>query len=105
MSIRSRLVSQSKNKLISNSEEYFNAMDLSSLTCDVILPPNPRGKNSTNSQINQGSLDEKRNSKVCTIKLLLIRGASASIVHKDVLYERHKNLKEKRINDQLLQGL
>ena len=65
MSIRSRLVSQSKNKLISNNEQVFNATDLSPITFGVILPPNPRGKISTNSQINPGATDEKYYSKVC----------------------------------------
>ena len=49
MSIRFYLISQSKNKLISNSKQLFNAMDLSPITFGVILPLNPRGKNSTNS--------------------------------------------------------
>ena len=35
-------------------------------------------------------------SKVRTIKILLDSGASASIILKDVLYERHKILKEKK---------
>ena len=85
MSIRSRLVSQSKTKLISNSEQLFNAIILSSITFGVILPLNLRGKISTNSQNNPGTLDEKRNSKEHTIKILLDSGASASIVRKDVL--------------------
>ena len=46
MSIRSRLVSQPKNKLMSNSEQLFNATDIWPLTFGVILPPNPSGKNS-----------------------------------------------------------
>ena len=52
MSIRSRLVSQPKNKLFSNSEQLINAQDLLPITFGVILPPNPRGKISTNSQNN-----------------------------------------------------
>ena len=68
MSIRSRLVSQSKHKIISNSEQLFNAKDLSIITFKVILPPNPRGKNSKNSQNNSETTDENWNSKVCTIK-------------------------------------
>ena len=55
--------------------------------------------------MNPGILDEKKNSKVHTIKILLDNGASASIVRKDVLYKRHKILKVKRINGQLWQGL
>ena len=40
-------------------------------------------------------MDENKNSKVCTVKILLDSGASASIVRNDVLYERHKILKDK----------
>ena len=99
MSIRSRLVSQPKNKLNSNNEQSFDAKDLSTITFGVILPPNLRSKISTNSQINPVNSDENRNSKVCTIKILLDSGASASIVRKDVLYKRHKILKDKKSND------
>ena len=60
MSIRYRLVSQPKNKLISNSEELFNVTDLLSITFGVILPRNPRGKNSMNSQINPVSADDDK---------------------------------------------
>ena len=70
MSIRSRLVSQPKNKLISNNEQLFNAADLLPITFGAILPPNPRGKTSKTSQINPGTLDENKNSKVHTIKIL-----------------------------------
>ena len=62
------------------------------LNFGVILPANPRGKNTTTSQINPGTSDENNNSKVCTIKILLDSTASASIVRKDVLYEHHKIL-------------
>ena len=71
-------------------------MDLSPITFGVILSPKLRGKNSTNSQINPGTTDENKNSKVRTIKILLDSGACASIVCKDVLYERHKILKDKK---------
>ena len=40
-------------------------------------------------------MDENKNSKVGTIKLLLDSGASSSIVSKDLLYERHRFLKDK----------
>ena len=60
------------------------------------LPPNLRGKISTNSQIILGTLDENKNSKVHTIKILSDSGASALIVRKDVLYERHRILKDKK---------
>ena len=70
MSIRSHLVSQPKNNLIS-SEQLFNTMDLSPITYGVILPPNLRGKISTNSQKNLGTLDKNWSTKVCTIQILL----------------------------------
>ena len=69
MYIRSRLVNQPKNKLISNSEQLFSATDLSPITFSVILPQNPSGKNSTNSQNNPETLDENKNSKVHIIKI------------------------------------
>ena len=80
MSIRSCIVSQPKNKLISNSEQSINAADLSPITFGIILPPNQSGKNSTNAQNNMGTTDENKNSKVRTIKILLDSGASASII-------------------------
>ena len=67
MSIRSQLVSQPKNKLISDSEQLFNATDLLSITLGIILPPNLRSKNSTNSQNNLGTLDENKILKSRTI--------------------------------------
>ena len=73
-------------------------MDLSPIIFGVILPPKLRGKISTNSQINPGTLDKNRNSKVYTIRILLDSSAIASIVRKDLLYERHKILKYKKIN-------
>ena len=96
MSIRSRLISQPKNKLISNNQQLLNAANLLPITFVVILPPKLRGKISTNSQINPGTLDKNRNFKAHTIKILLDSGVSASIVHKDVLYKRHKILKDKK---------
>ena len=89
MSLRSHLVSQLRNQFNSNSEQLFNAKYLPSITFGVILPLNPRGKNSINSQIHPGTLDENPNSRLCTFKILLDSGATASIVRKDVLYERH----------------
>ena len=96
MSIISRLVSQSKNKLISKNEQLFNATDLSPFTFGVILPPKLHVKISTNSQINPTTLDENKNSKVHSIKILLDSGASASIIRKDVMCKRHKILKDKK---------
>ena len=69
LSIRCCLVNQPKNKLISNSKQLLNATDLSPMSFGKILPPNPRGKNSTNSQINPGTSDENKNSKALTIKI------------------------------------
>ena len=77
ISFISHVVSQSKNKLIPNSEQ-------------VILPINPLGKNSKKNQINPETLDENKNSKVCAIKILIDSGASALIVRKEILYE-HQN--------------
>ena len=70
ISIRSRFVSEPKNVLISNSEQLFNATALLPITFGVILPPNPRGKLSTNFQMNLGILDENKNTKVRTIRIL-----------------------------------
>ena len=62
MFIRSRLVSKPYyNKLISNSEQLFNATDLSSITFAVILPPKLWGEISTNSQNNPATSDENIN--------------------------------------------
>ena len=58
------------------------------------LPPNPRSNNSSNSQINPGTQDESWNSKIQTIKILLDSGASASIVRKNLSYERNRILKD-----------
>ena len=68
-------------------------------------PPKLRGKFSTNSQINQTTLDKNNNSKVYNINILLDSGAGASIIRKDALYGRHKILKDKKINGQPWQGL
>ena len=94
MSIRSRLVSKPNKKLKLNGEQLFNSMNLSTITFGVILPPRLHGKILTNSQINPATSDENKYSKVHTIKILLDSGASASIVRKDALYERHKILKD-----------
>ena len=58
MLIRSHLVSQPNNKSNSNSEQLFNATDLSPITFGVILLPKLHDKISTNSQINPETLDE-----------------------------------------------
>ena len=57
MSIRSRFVIQPNNKLNSNSKQLFNAIDLSPIPFDVILPSKLRDKNSTK---NLRTLDEKK---------------------------------------------
>ena len=62
----------------------------------MILPPKLHGKISINSQIIPVYSDKNKNSKVCTIKVLLDSGTSAIIVRNDVLYERHKILKDKK---------
>ena len=71
------------------------------MTFGVIFPPNPRGKNSTNSQINSGILDETKNSKEYTIKIV-------ELVHQSYIKTYHINiatfLKIKRINGLLWQG-
>ena len=87
MSIRSRLVSQPNNKLISNSKQSFNAQELLPILFAVILPPELRNKISTNSQINPETLDENKNSKIHAIKILLDSGASASMIREDMLYK------------------
>ena len=104
ISINSRLVSQPKNKFISNKDELFNTTDISPITFGVNLPPKRRGKILINSQINTGTTDKNRNSKVCTIETLLDSGASASIVRKDVLYKRHKILKDKKNEWSTIEG-
>ena len=65
-------------------------MLLSPMTFGIIVSPTPHG----NSQINPKTTNESKNSKVCTIKLLLDSSASASIVCKDVIYKRHRILKD-----------
>ena len=75
--IRSLLVSKPENKLISNKKQIFNATDLSPIPFGTILSLNPCSKISTKSQINPGTTDENKNSKVRTIKILLDSGASA----------------------------
>ena len=42
-------------------------------------------------------MDKNWKSKVCTIKILLDSGASVLIIRKDILYKRHKILKDKKI--------
>ena len=97
LSIISRLViSQPNKKFISSNEQLFNATDLSPISFSIILPPNTRGKNSTNSQINPGTPDDNKNSKVHTIKIIIDSGASASIVRNYVLYQRHRIFKDKK---------
>ena len=71
-------------------------MNLSPITFGVILPPKLHGKILANSQIIPTTLDQKKNSKVHTINILLESGASESIIRKNVLYKRHKILKDKK---------
>ena len=57
-----------------------------------------------NSQIIPGTLDENKNSKVRTIKILLDCGASALIVRMEVLYEHHNILKDKKNKRSIMAG-
>ena len=57
-----------------------------------------------NSQISPGTSDKNRNAKVRTIKILLDTGASALIVHKDVLYKFYKIFKDKKNNWSTMAG-
>ena len=90
---RSRLVNQPKNKLISNSEQLFNATHLSQTSFGIMLPLNLRRKNSISTQMNPGTMDEIRNSKIRTIEIVFDSGASASI--ENILYGRCKILKDR----------
>ena len=65
ISIRSCLVSQPKHELILNNDQLFNATYLLPIIFGVIL--SPTSKNSTNSQIIPGTLDQNKKSKVSTI--------------------------------------
>ena len=96
MSVTSRLVRQPKIKLTANTEQLFNDTESSPITFGVILPPKLCGKISTNSQNNPITLDENKNSKVHTTKILLDSGASASVVPKGVLYKRYEIFKDKK---------
>ena len=90
ISIRSCLTSQPNKNLNSKCEQLFNAKDLSPIAFGIC------GKNSTNSQFYPVNLDENKNSKVRSIKILLDSGAGASIVRKDELHECHQILKDKK---------
>ena len=96
ISIKFCFVSQPKIKYISNNEQLFNATELSPIAFGIILSLSPRGKESTNSQFNPGTTGENINLNVYTTKILLDSGASASIVRKDFLQERHRILKDKK---------
>ena len=41
-------------------------------------------------------MDKNNNSEVCSIKILLDSGANALIVRKDILYKRHRILKDNK---------
>ena len=104
MLIRYHPISQSRNKLISNGEQLFKATNSSPITLGVISPQKLYDNFSTNSQINPGTSDENRNSKVRTIKILLDSGASASNVCEDVLYKRHRILKDEKSKWSTMEG-
>ena len=76
-SIVSRLVSQSNNKSISNDEQIFHATALLPITFGIIFPLDPRDKILKNFQISSRTMDENKNSEVCTINILLDVGSSA----------------------------
>ena len=76
--------------------QWFNATNSSPITFGVTFPLKLRSKISTNSQINPTASDENKYSNVHTIKIYLYNGASASIIRKDVLYKRHKFLRDKK---------
>ena len=63
------------------------------MTSGMILTPHTRSQ--TNSQINLETLDENKNSKENTIKILLDSVASASIVRKIVLKKCRRILKNR----------
>ena len=50
----------------------LNSTDLLPITFGIILSPNPRSKNSTNSQVNLGTTGNNKNPKVCNIKKILL---------------------------------
>ena len=66
-------------------------MDLSPITFAVILPPNPQVKFQ---QILK--LIRELWIRITILRYILDSNASASIVRKDVLHERHRILKDKR---------
>ena len=74
---------------------YVNATDLLPITFNITLPPNPRVKITTNSQISPKTKDDNKNSKVPTMKIFLDSNASASTVRKDVLKKRLKDRNSK----------
>ena len=47
-------------------------------------------------QISPGPTDKNKNSKICIIKILLDNSASASILCREVLYKRHRILKDNK---------
>ena len=68
------------------------------ITSGIILYPNPCSETSTNSQINLGTTNENKKSKVGAIKIWLNSDASASIVHIDIQHKRNQILKDKKNN-------
>ena len=74
----------------------FNATDLATIPFSFILSLNPHDQKLINPQINLGTIDENKNSKVNTTKIKLDSGASVSIARKDVLQAGHRILKLKK---------
>ena len=104
MSIRSHFVCQSNKILVLNNEQLFDVIYLSPLTFGMIVTTNIRGQDLTKSQINWGTTDENKNSKIFTIKILLDDSTSTSIICEDNLDKRLKILNQNK-NSPLLQGL
>ena len=57
-------------KLTSNNEQLFNAINLSPFNFGLILSPNSHCTNTVNSQINPGTTDSNKTSKVFTIIII-----------------------------------
>ena len=104
ISIRSRLVNQPKNKLISYSEQLFDATNLLPITLGVILPLNPRGKTPQNIKFIWDLWIRIKILKYILSKYYWI----AVLVHRSYVKTYYtcviKFSKIKRINGQLWQG-
>ena len=104
MSIRFHLVSQSNNKLISNNEQLFNVMNLPPVICHIIYLQMYVVRTQQILKLIQ-ELQMRKKSKVCTVKILLDSGASASNELNEILHERYKILKDKNIKWSNMTGI